>query len=324
MHWQPTASLEMIRARAELYQQIRRFFDQRDVLEVDTPVLSAAAVSDPYLEPMISHYRGPGFDQGLALFLQTSPEYPMKRLLAAGSGPIYQLAKAFRNGESGRKHNPEFCMLEWYRPGFDDVALMDEVEALVASVLTAPRQHQHSFRRLSYRQLFEQQLGCDPHRASIEQLRQISEQQLQSSLDSDNRDDWLNLLIGHRLEPTLIEPTFVYDYPASQSALARVEPDPQGQLVAKRFELFVNGVELANGYFELTDAAEQASRFEQDMAMRAGLGYPQHPTDQRLVAALQAGMPDCAGVALGVDRLLMLQQDVTQIDQVLAFALARA
>lgn len=326
MQWQPSASMAMIRARADLYRQIRGFFDERQVLEVDTPVLSAAAVSDPYLEPMISHYRGPGVDQGLALFLQTSPEYAMKRLLAAGSGPIYQLAKAFRNGESGRKHNPEFCMLEWYRPDFDDIALMDEVEALVAAVLAGagPGSAPERFIRISYRALFQQQLGCDPHTASIEQLRQLVGQQLQTRLESDNRDDWLNLLMGHRLESSLCDPTFVYDYPASQAALARVETDSQGQPVAKRFELFVDGVELANGYFELTDASEQALRFEQDMATRSELGYPQHPTDRHLVDALKAGMPECAGVALGVDRLLMLQQGADQIDRVLAFPLARA
>ena len=319
MDWEPTASLKAIRARAELYTAIRRFFAEREVLEVDTPVVSAAAVSDPHLVPMRSRFQGPGFEQGLELFLQTSPEYPMKRLLAAGSGPIYQLAKAFRDGERGRKHNPEFCMLEWYRPGFDDQQLMDEVEALVGAVLEPG-----GFKRLSYRQLFEQELGCDPHTASLSQLRYLVCEHLDLNLDSDNRDDWLNLLIGHLLEPRLIEPTFVYDYPASQAALARVAEDDCGQLVAKRFELFVDGVELANGYFELTDADEQAQRFEQDQVERSKLGYLCYPSDQNLVAALRAGMPGCAGVALGVDRLLMLKLGVRTIDQVIAFPIERA
>ncbi|MEH6469836.1 MAG: EF-P lysine aminoacylase EpmA [Halopseudomonas sp.] len=317
--WQPSASLEAIRARAELNAQIRQFFAERGVLEVDTPVLSAAAVSDPHLEPMQSQYCGPGFDQGLGLFLQTSPEYAMKRLLAAGSGPIYQLAKAFRNGESGRKHNPEFCMLEWYRPDFDDRQLMDEVEALVAAALG-----RDDFQRISYRKLFQQQLDCDPHTAPVDQLRLLTRQRLELSLESDDRDEYLNVLISHVLEPALIKPTFVYDYPASQAALARVENDNLDQPVAKRFELFVEGVELANGYFELTDSQEQARRFDADLETRVRLGYPCHPVDQRLVAALEAGMPDCAGVALGVDRLLMLRLGKGHLDQVLAFPLRLA
>lgn len=334
IQWQPSASLEAIRARAQLNALIRQFFAERAVLEVDTPLLSSAAVSDPHLEPMLSHYRGPGFDQGLALFLQTSPEYAMKRLLAAGCGPIYQIAKAFRNGESGRKHNPEFSMLEWYRPGFDDRQLMDEVEALVAQALIrgarvtgalersdqAPR----PFKRISYRQLFQQQLGLDPHNASPQQLRLATLQYLEVDLETDNPDEWLDLLMGHVLERTLIEPTFVYDYPASQAALARVAVDLLGQPVAKRFELFIKGIELANGYAELTDPTEQAERFEADLASRAALGYPQHPTDQRLLAALGAGFPDCAGVALGVDRLLMLQLEFDHLDQVLTFPLRLA
>ncbi|RDE19656.1 EF-P lysine aminoacylase GenX [Motiliproteus coralliicola] len=319
MQWQPTASLEAIQARAELYAQIRSFFAERSVLEVDTPVLSQAAVSDPYLVPMISSYSDLGVDSAQPLFLQTSPEYAMKRLLAAGSGPIYQLAKAFRDTETGSRHNPEFCMLEWYRPGFDDRQLMDEIEELVDEVLGCGL-----IERLSYRELFERQLGFDPHRVELAVLRQQVKQRLDLDLDSDDRDDFLNLLISHELEPTLIKPTFVYNYPASQAALARVDQDEQGQSVAKRFELFVNGVELANGYFELTEADEQARRFERDLARRQQLGYPCHPTDQRLVAALQAGIPECAGVALGVDRLLMLKLGVERIEQVIAFPLAIA
>lgn len=316
MQWQPTASMEAIRARAELYADIRRFFADRQVLEVDTPVLSQAAVSDPYLVPMISSYSDLGAEDSQPLFLQTSPEYAMKRLLAAGSGPIYQLAKTFRDTETGSRHNPEFCMLEWYRPGFDDVQLMDEIEALVDGVLGCG-----AIERLSYRVLFQRQLGFDPHQVELTELRQQVKQRLDLELDSEDRDDYLNLLISHELEPTLQNPTFVYDYPSSQAALARVSQDQQGQLVAKRFELFIHGVELANGYFELTDADEQARRFEQDLVRRQQLGYPCHPTDQRLVMALEAGMPECAGVALGVDRLLMLKLEAERIEQVIAFPL---
>lgn len=317
--WSPTASLDAIRARANLYATIRRFFAEREVLEVDTPVLSAAAVSDPHLDPMQSHFIGPGAANGLPLYLQTSPEYAMKRLLAAGSGPIYQLAKAFRNGEAGRRHNPEFCMLEWYRPGFDDRQLMDEVQALVAEVLG-----RDDFERISYRELFQRELGIDPHVATAVQLRPIACARLGIDFDDDNRDSWLLLLFSEVLEPLLQRPTFVYDFPATQAALARVGVDEQQVKVARRFELFVAGVELANGYHELTDGDEQARRFVADAEQRRHLGKPVYPADQHLVDALRAGLPPCAGVALGVDRLLMLALGVDAIDQVLAFPIQRA
>lgn len=319
MNWQPTASLDAIRQRARLYAAIRAFFAERDVLEVDTPVLSQAAVSDPYLDPMISAFEGPGVSGSLPLYLQTSPEYAMKRLLASGSGPIYQLAKAFRNGEVGRRHNPEFCMLEWYRPGFDDQGLMVEVQALVAPLLG-----RDDFVAVSYRQLFVDHLGCDPHRTSAAQLKALARQHLDAGFDSEDRDTWLNLLISHLIEPKLLQPTFVYDYPASQAALAQVSCDEQGVAVARRFELFVEGVELANGYFELVDGDEQARRFAADQQQRRQLGKPVLPCDQHLVAALHHGLPACAGVALGVDRLLMLICGSQRIDEVIAFPLARA
>ncbi|WP_246480539.1 EF-P lysine aminoacylase EpmA [Motiliproteus sediminis] len=317
--WQPTASLEAIHARARLYATIRQFFAERKVLEVDTPVLSTAAVSDPHLDPLPSRYEGPGAAEGTALFLQTSPEYAMKRLLAAGSGPIYQLAKAFRNGESGRRHNPEFCMLEWYRPGFDTVMLMDEVETLVAAVLK-----RDDFVRISYRDLFRQRFEIDPHRASVAALRSLAVQHLGVTFDDDDPDTWRQLLLAEVIEPCLQQPTFVYDFPASQAALAKVYEDAQGEAVAARFELFVNGIELANGYDELVDGDEQARRFAADAEQRRRLGKAVNPSDPHLVAALRAGMPACAGVALGVDRLLMLALELDHIDQVLAFPIARA
>ncbi len=322
--WQPSASLSVIRRRAQLYQQIRQFFAERQVLEVDTPVLSGAAVADPYLQPMRSRYSGPGQQNGQVLYLQTSPEYAMKRLLAAGSGAIYQLAKAFRDGESGRRHNPEFCMLEWYRPGFDDHQLMAEVEALLQWVLGTRQSGAERAEKISYRQLFQRHLDIDPHQASLADLKALVRRQLDPQIELEQRDDWLNLLISHLIEPQLQSPTFVYDYPASQAALARLEPDNQGVSVARRFELFVNGVELANGYFELVDADEQARRFADDQQRRQQLGLTPLPTDQHLVAALRAGMPACSGVALGVDRLLMLVSGCSHIDEVLAFPLSRA
>jgi len=317
--WSPSAPLSALRARAELYAAIRQFFAERGVLEVDTPVLSAAAVSDPHLDPLQSHFIGPGAPEGLPLYLQTSPEYAMKRLLAAGSGPIYQLAKAFRNGEAGRRHNPEFCMLEWYRPGFDDRQLMDEVQALVAQVLG-----RDDFSRVSYRELFQRTLGIDPQRASLPALQALAAERLGVKFEDDERDTWLQLLLAELIEPTLITPTFVYDFPASQAALAKVGEDADGVAVARRFELFVDGIELANGYDELVDGDEQARRFAADAAQRLQLGKPAYSSDHNLVAALRAGMPACAGVALGVDRLLMLALGVDSIDQVLAFPIARA
>ncbi|OMH38104.1 EF-P lysine aminoacylase EpmA [Motiliproteus sp. MSK22-1] len=317
--WQPSASLKLIRKRAKLYRLIREFFAQRKVMEVDTPVLSAAAVSDPYLYPMRTEYQGPGTVNETPLYLQTSPEYPMKRLLAAGSGAIYQLAKAFRNGESGAMHNPEFCMLEWYRPGFNDHKLMDEVAALVQLTIGCGRSE-----KLSYRELFQRYLDIDPHQATVAELKSVAEERLELSTTMDDRDGWLNLLISHLIEPKLRQPTFIYDYPASQAALARVETDSEGVAIARRFELYVGGVELANGYFELVDSTEQACRFEADQRHRQQLGIESLPTDHRLVEALEAGLPSCAGVALGVDRLLMLATGATHINEVMAFPLDRA
>lgn len=317
--WRPNAPIEHLRARAAILAQIRTFFAERQVLEVETPVLSKCAVSDPFIDSLEVSF---GFQPGIEderLYLQTSPEYAMKRLLAAGSGDIYQMAKVFRNGESGRRHNPEFTLLEWYRLGFDDRQLMAEVEALIREVVPALQ-----VRYLSYADLFEQELGLDPHRATLEQLQQRCREHVEAPFDDDDRDTWLNLLMSHVLEPRLQGAVFIHSYPASQAALARVREDAQGRPVAARFELFVDGVELANGYHELTDAAEQARRLNADQQQRAALGLPQRPLDTRLVQALAAGMPDCAGVALGVDRLVMLALGADSLDQVVSFMHERA
>jgi lysyl-tRNA synthetase class 2 len=317
--WRPGAPIENLRARAGILAKIRHFFAERGVLEVETPVLSKCAVSDPFIDSLEVSF---GFRPGIEderLYLQTSPEYAMKRLLAAGSGDIYQMAKVFRNGESGRKHNPEFTMLEWYRLGFGDRDLMTEVAALVETVVP-----ELQVRYLSYAELFEQELGLDPHHASLAQLQRACREHVDAPFDDDDRDTWLNLLMSHVLEPRLKGGVFIHSYPASMAALAQVRTDEQGRRVAARFELFVDGVELANGYHELTDAAEQACRLDGDQQQRAALGLPQRPLDSRLVQALEAGLPECAGVALGVDRLVMLALGVDGLEQVVSFMHARA
>lgn len=308
--------------RARMMARIREFFQQQGVMEVETPICSRHATTDPSIHSLVTCYTGPGAPDGVPLYLHTSPEFPMKRLLAAGSGSIYQLCKVFRDGESGRLHNPEFTLLEWYRPGFDHHRLMEEVEQLVQRVLPEPG----PVRRISYRTLFEQLLGVDPHRATAGQLRQLALQKGVpgiEQLDLPHRDAWLDLLMTHCIEPAMgAGLCFVYDYPASQAALARVRPDDPP--VAERFELYIDGVEVANGFHELADAAEQRRRFEQDLQARSNANLPLPPMDEWLLEALARGLPDCAGVALGVDRLFMRSIGADHIDRVIAFPLERA
>ncbi|GGK65737.1 EF-P lysine aminoacylase EpmA [Amphritea balenae] len=319
--WRATASRENLLKRADIYAQIRQFFTVRDVLEVETPLMTSAAVSDPYIDTIACRYHPIPGQQEEARYLQSSPEYGMKRLLASGSGAIYQICKAFRNGEAGRRHNPEFTMLEWYRPGFDHLQLMDEVEALVAPILNIESCH-----RVSYGELFQHYLNINPHTASAAELAVLARQHIELDMEDENRDNWLNLLMSHVIEPKLAErgAVFVFDYPATQAALAKVATDSDGQAVACRFELFYAGVELANGYFELTDGEEQARRFHQDIEQRRAEGLPQRPVDNLLVDALNAGMPECAGVAMGLDRLTMLALNSIQISDVIALPFDRA
>lgn len=308
--WRPSASLVQLQRRAFLYKQVREFFAVRQVLEIEAPIMGAAAVTDPFIESIAAQCAGRTY------YLQTSPEYAMKRLLAAGSGPIYSLGKVFRNGERGRKHNPEFTLLEWYRPGWNDHQLMAEVAELVTQAL--PELH---VTKISYRDWFKSRLGVDPHLASAEQLAEIAHRTIEIKVGEEERTDrdfWLDLLVTHELEPTLSGLTFVYDYPASQAALARLSQDEQGQTVARRFEAFIGSMELANGYWELTEADEQRQRFEADQAKRRRLGLPVTPYDEKLLAAIEHGLPESAGVALGVDRLLMCLTDAKHIAQVLA------
>ncbi len=393
--WRPTASMEALRIRAEALSKIRTFFAERGVLEVETPLLASAPVTDLHLAALSTRYRGPGHDDGRLLWLQTSPEFAMKRLLAAGSGPIYQLCKAFRDGEAGSRHNPEFTILEWYRPGWDHHRLMDEVAELFDAVLRTshapsgsglvgrafmpcdppdeesppdpalacledsddvqsrnavdridpsgskqiPLQEGHvkppspqalkpgRAERLTYAEAFQRHIGSrSPHRHRSDDLAHALRSFSTSSPPDlgDDRDSWLELLFSHVVEPELGRdgPTFVYDYPASQAALARIRPGPPA--VAERFEAWIDGVELANGYHELTDPAEQRLRFEADLAARRDRGLPEVPIDTRLLSAMEHGLPDCAGVALGVDRLVMLAAGATRLDEVISFPIDRA
>jgi lysyl-tRNA synthetase class 2 len=313
--------MEMLRLRAEILAKIRAFFSERDVLEVETPTLAAAPVTDLHIEALSCRYRGPGADGGRDLFLQTSPEFAMKRLLATGIGPIYQICRAFRNGEAGNRHNPEFTILEWYRPGWDHHALMDEVDELLSSILGA-----EAAERLTFAEAFDRLAVTDVLHASAAELRSRARDLLTGEAPDlgDDRNGWLDLLLSHVLEPHLGHgrPSFVHDWPADRAALARVRPgDPP---LAERFEVYVEGVELANGYHELIDPAEQRRRFDSDIVARRRAGLPEPPIDVHLLAALEHGLPDCAGVALGVDRLVMLAADTKNISDVLAFPIDRA
>jgi len=312
--WKPSCSHEAIRARAELYAQIRAFFVARKVLEVETPVLSRSGSTDPYLASMTAQ-------SSSQYYLQTSPEFAMKRLLASGLGDIFQLCKTFRADEVGGRHNPEFTMLEWYRVGYDLPQLQAEISDLVCQVLSLPSPVQ-----LSYKEAFQKYLSINPFRATLEQLNQACLRHAHYTGDALDRDACLDLLVSLCIEPKLgfDAPCYLVDYPASQASLARVALDEDGDAVGKRAELYVQGIELANAYDELVDGAEQQARFEEDQAQRQHLGLPVVPYDQHLVAALTFGLPECAGVALGVDRLLMLKLGCSNICEVLSFPDARA
>jgi len=306
--WHPTAGLPVLRRRAALIRQVRAFFDGRGLLEVETPLMAGAPAMDPNLDSLA--VRRP---DGRRAWLQTSPEYAMKRLLAAGSGDIWQLTRAFRGGERGRHHNPEFTLLEWYRVGWDHHALMQEVAELAAEVAGArPVEH------WTYRDAFLTFAEVDPFEAPLARLQAQVDDPLLVPVLGDDRDAWLDLILSREVSPRLGQGrmSFVTDFPASQAALARLRPGEPP--VAERFELFMDGLEIANGYHELAAPREQRRRFlaERDARGPAGAALP---VDERLLAALQAGMPPCAGVALGVDRLLMVALGLERIDQVWAF-----
>jgi elongation factor P--(R)-beta-lysine ligase len=314
--WRPAASIETLRLRARLLERTRAFFAARGVLEVETPQLSAAAATDLHLESLVARRPG-GAQLG---WLHTSPEFPMKRLLAAGIGDTWQLARVFRGGERGPRHNPEFTLLEWYRVGWDAAALMDEVEAFVRA-LAEDEWMPGEAQRLSYRDAFLRHAGFDPFAADAgEVLRCLAGHGVAVPADlGDDFDACLDLALATVVEPRLepARPTFIYDFPASHAALARIRAGEPP--VAERFELFLGGMEIANGFHELTDAGEQAARFEADLAARRARGLVEPPIDGRLLAAMAHGLPDCAGVALGFDRLVMILAGASRIDEVLAF-----
>lgn len=318
--WQPNATLETLKNRAQLIANIRQFFADRNVLEVETPVLCHATVTALHVVGIPAIFKPIGGTQEEICYLQTSPEYAMKRLLAAGSGAIYQINKAFRQGEVSKIHNPEFSILEWYRPGFDHHQLMDEMDELLQLILkTAPAE------RVSYADLYKKYLQIDPHTADIPTLTAVAKQKnLSFSGTLTDKDAWLDLLWMHYIEPQVGQerPMFLYDYPVSQAALAKIRPE--NPPVASRFEVYFKGVELANGFHELQDAEEQAKRFEDDLLCRRQNNLPEFSIDQYFLAALKHGFPDCAGVALGVDRLIMLALGCKNVSEVLSFAFDRA
>ncbi|MFM6907499.1 MAG: EF-P lysine aminoacylase EpmA [Acinetobacter tjernbergiae] len=315
--YQPTCSIDALKARAEMYHKIRQFFAERNVLEVETPVLSQAGVTDVHLASVQvqRHIYGKLNTQ----YLQTSPEFPMKRLLASGSGAIYQICKVFRDDEHGRKHNSEFTMLEWYRPNLDLKALMHETADLLETCLA------HRFGEvrpyiLSYKHAFQDRLDINPLQATLKQLKETANR-VGLNLDlGDDRLGYMDLLFSHFVEPSLgfDAPVFLTDFPPEMASLAKVKTDEDGELVAARFEVYIEGLELANAYDELLDANVLAGRFDADNVERAQQGLSVIPTDQYLLAALPH-MPECSGIALGIDRLLMVAMNKMKIDQVIAF-----
>jgi elongation factor P--(R)-beta-lysine ligase len=313
--WRPAASVEVLRWRAAMLARIRAYFAAQDVLEVQTPVLSAAAVSDPQIESIAAApARGP------RLFLQTSPEYPMKRLLAAGFGDCYQVCPVFRDGEAGRLHNPEFTMIEWYRLDFGVAEMQHDVDRVLRVACAEVRVFAPT-RSITYRDAVRDAAGIDSERATPAEIRgALAARGVEPVGTGDwDRDAWLDLLMGAVVGPSLGHeaPVFVEEYPPSQAALARLRTTRDGARVADRFELYVDGLELANGFHELGDAAEQRARFERDLAARSAHGQARNPLDENLLAALGNGLPDCAGVALGFDRLVMLATRADRIDRVM-------
>ena len=313
---------DVLQLRAALNARVRAFFSERNVLEVETPVLSMGANPDPNIASFSLEFSGRTDGDPRVRWLRTSPEFALKRLLASGIGDCYELGRVFRDGEAGGRHNPEFTMLEWYRIGWDHHRLIDEAVELVELALALVGR-EATLEHIAWRDLYREGVGVDPIDASIGELQRALGD---ITIDPDglNRDDWLDLLLTHRLQPAIPASRLlaVYDYPASQAALARLRPgDPP---LAERFELFLGPLELANGYHELVDAVEQRSRFERDHAIRRDRGIPVPPLDEHLLAAMQSGLPDCAGVALGMDRLLMGMLGTARIGDVIAFPFHRS
>jgi elongation factor P--(R)-beta-lysine ligase len=319
--WSTQVSLQRLQQRALMLSAIRAFFDDRNVLEVETPLLSRFCVTDPHLDSFSTTFRGRDY------YLNTSPEYAMKRLLASYPVPVYQVCKSFRNDELGRFHNPEFSMLEWYRPGYHMTDLINEIGALVAHLARCMDiDLDCDYRVISYQQAFETATGLNPHTLLPEQCYQYAldhDIDIPQGMSVDRRDknDWLDWLLTQCVLPALPQGrfTFIYDYPESQSALAQLEQDSRGQMVAKRFELLYGELELANGFVELTEPQQQYARFEKDNRQRLAMGKPQVRIDEYFMAALKSGIPYCSGVAMGLDRLLMILTGAQSINEVIAF-----
>lgn len=325
MSWQPTMDWQNAKQRAHILAQIRSFFLALDIIEVETPLLSHATVTDVHLDAFSTLYNYSAeshCDESTNLYAQTSPEFAMKRLLASGYGCCYQICKAFRHEQQGRYHNPEFTMLEWYRVGFDHFQLMDEVAELLSSVLGCQQ-----VERISYQELFIREVAIDPLMTNRDELIRIisAHDKLSDWLEQEDcLDTLLQFIMAELIEPNIGDnkPCFVYNFPASQASLAKISfKDPR---VAERFECYFKGIELANGFHELTDVAQQKLRFEQDNQTRTTLGKIEQDIDQHFISALEHGLPACAGVALGIDRLVMLALTVNKIDQVITFPIVNA
>jgi lysyl-tRNA synthetase class 2 len=322
--WAPNGTRDALRLRAWLNRTVREFFHVRGVLEVETPVLSRAGNTDPNIASFSLEFSGRTDGAPRTRWLRTSPEFALKRLLAAGIGDCYELGRVFRDGEAGGRHNPEFTMLEWYRVGWNHLQLADETVELVQAALALVGRTA-TVARSTFRDLYRDKLGIDPFTADEDTLRNALGD-VRIDPEGLTRDDWLDLLMTHRIQPAFAADSIlvVHDYPASQCALARIREEAGDIAVAERFELYLGPLELANGYHELRDADEQRRRFERDRAMRAARNQPAPPIDEALLAALEAGLPECAGVALGIERLLMSMLGSERIADVLAFDFARA
>jgi len=322
--WEPTCTIEVLHLRAQLLDKIRRFFSEKSVLEVETPLLSHSCGTDPQLDFFKTAFSFPPLEE--SLFLQTSPEFAMKRLLASGSGSIYQIAKAFRNGESGRLHNPEFTLLEWYRVDFTLTDLMDEIAELL-TVLLKDYVELSEPQRFSYQAIFQRYTGLNPLVFSYQdycdyaQTKNIPEA---ITLCGDDHGLWLDFIFSHHIQPYLGQEALcmIYGYPACQSSLARI--NLFDSKITDRVEVFIKGIELGNGYYELTDAQEQSKRFDEEMAVRQQRNRPNSVKDWRLIAALEQGLPECSGMAIGLDRLLMILTGSRAINDVLSFPIHRA
>jgi len=321
MTWQPTMTWEDAQLRSSIIQQIRSFFQSKNIVEVETPSLALATITDVYIDAFSTKY---DFlcDPDKVYFLQTSPEFAMKRLLASGYGSIFQICKAFRQEPSGRFHNAEFTILEWYRLGFNQTQLIEEVDALLANILGTRKAL-----RLSYQDVFVQHLGIDPLATNIEQCLALISKENKSAnwlTNSGDIDILLQFMFSEFIEPNIGQeaPCFIYNFPASQASLAKLDKDDSR--VANRFECYFQGIELVNGFYELTDAQTQVSRFNQDNDLRERKGLPKREIDQRFISAVEAGLPECAGVALGIDRLVMLALQAKHIREVITFPIENA